>query len=152
MKQFCISALMLVALSACDAQKPAPEDSNAAAPAPAPMTAKADSVLKDDFPQVLQASGTEPFWGVRVDGGKLDYTTPETQDAPRHFEGERTLNDGLLVVQGGEGDAAFRLTLEHAPCSDGMSDLSHPYTAEFVLGKDTFKGCARDPAVAVEAP
>lgn len=145
-------AALVAALSACNGPKPA-ADSSATAPAPvAPVAAAEEVAAKDDFPVILQASGTEPFWGVRVDGAKLDYSTPETQASPQHFEGSRVLQDGLLVVQGGEGKDAFRLTLQRAECSDGMSDLKHPFTAEFVLGKDTFKGCARDPSVPVEAP
>lgn len=149
MKQAYMGLVLLATLAACS--QPAPPVAETPAPAPAPA-AEPVVAASTDFPQVLQASGTEPFWGVRVEGGTLDYTTPETQDAPRHFEGARSLVDGLLQVQGGEGDNAFRLTIERASCSDGMSDLSHPFTAEFVLGKDTFKGCARDPAVPVEAP
>jgi len=150
MKQFCSAAVLVLALGACTGKPPA--DAGSAVTAPAATPAGTAVPAGDDFPAVLQASGTEPFWGVRVEGAKLAYTTPETQDTPRNFEGERTLHEGLLVVQGGDGDGAFRLTVERAACSDGMSDLSHPFTAEFVLGKDTFKGCARDPSVPVEAP
>ena len=152
MKQILTLAALVVALSACNGPKPA-ADSSATTPAPAAPVAAAEAVAaQDDFPVIVQASGTEPFWGVRVDGAKLDYSTPETQASPLHLEGSRTLQDGLLVVQGGEGKEAFRLTVQRAECSDGMSDLKHPFTAEFVLGKDTFKGCARDPSVPVEAP
>ncbi|PZU27353.1 MAG: hypothetical protein DI584_09240 [Stenotrophomonas sp.] len=152
MKQILTLAALVVALSACNGPKPA-ADSSATTPVPAAPVAAAEAVAaKDDFPVIVQASGTEPFWGVRVDGAKLDYSTPETQASPLHLEGSRALQDGLLVVQGGEGKEAFRLTVQRAECSDGMSDLKHPFTAEFVLGKDTFKGCARDPSVPVEAP
>ena len=152
MKQILTLTALVVALSACNGPKPA-ADSSATTPAPVAPAAPAEAVAaKDDFPVIVQAFGNEPFWGVRVDGAKLDYSTPETQASPRHFEGARAVQDGLLVVQGGEGVDGFRLTLQRAECSDGMSDLKHPFTAEFVLGKDTFKGCARDPSVPVEAP
>lgn len=138
----------MLALLACSRQTPAPVATAPSASSPA-ITAPAAA---DDYPAVLQASGTEPFWGVRVEGAALDYTTPDIQQSPRHFEGARDVRDGRLRVQGGEGQDAFRLTIERARCSDGMSDLEHPYTAEFVLGAETFKGCARDPAVPVPAP
>ncbi len=147
MKHAWMGMVLLATLAACSQQKPPVVET----PAPAPAAKPADTA-NDEFPQVLQASGTEPFWGVRVEGGTLEYTTPETQSTPRHFEGNRRAADGQLQVQGGEGDGAFRLTLERASCSDGMSDLQHPFRAEFVLGKQTFKGCARDPAVPMEAP
>lgn len=148
MKKMYIGMALLMALAGC--KQPAPAAPEAAAePAVAEQPA---AVVSSEFPAVLQASGTEPFWGVRVEDGKLSYTTPETMDAPHLLEGKRELVDGALTVQGGEGDAAFKITIKHGECSDGMSDLSHPFSAEFVLGKDTFKGCARDPSVAVEAP
>ena len=151
MKKVFAAAAVVLALSACNGSKPA-ADSNAGAPAPVAPVAPAEVAPKDDFPAIVQAFGNEPFWSVRAEGGELDYSTPETQASPLHFEGSRTLQDGLLVVQGGEGKDAFRLTLQRAECSDGMSDLKHPFTAEFVLGKDSFKGCGRDPSVPVEAP
>lgn len=147
MKHAWMGLVLLATLAACSQQKSPVAEMPAPAPAAGPALA-----ANDDFPKVLQASGTEPFWGVRVDGGKLEYTTPETQATPRHFEGERRVSNGQLQVQGGTGDNAFHLTINRATCSDGMSDLSHAFTAEFVLGKQTFKGCARDPAVPMEAP
>jgi len=137
--------LPMLGLVACKPQPVEPAASAETSPAPAAEVAA-------DYPAVLQAAGTEPFWGVRVDGAALAYTTPDTKQNPRHFVGVRELQDGALRVQGGEGGNAFRLTLKREPCSDGMSDLTHPYTAEFVLGTETLRGCARDPALPVQAP
>ena len=145
MKKTYIGLALLVALAGC--KQPVPEAATSSG-----VDAPTAVVPAEDFPATLQASGTEPFWGVRAEGGKLSYTTPETMDAPRTFEGKRELQDGALIVHGGEGDGVFKLTIKRGECSDGMSDLRHPFSAEFVLGKDTFKGCARDPAVPVEAP
>ncbi|MGV8960860.1 MAG: COG3650 family protein [Stenotrophomonas sp.] len=110
----------------------------------APVTAR--------FPQQLQVAGTEPFWGVRVEGDVLEFTTPETLDAPRRLQAPRRLDAQGLHFNGDADGQVFALEIQHKPCSDGMSDLMHPYTAEFVLGEQTFKGCARDPAVPIEAP
>lgn len=144
MKKMYLGLALVIALAGC--KQPVPEATTSSG-----VDTPTAAMPAEDFPATLQAAGTEPFWGVRVEGGKLSYTTPETMDAPRMFEGKRELHDGALTVQGGEGDAAFKLTIARGECSDGMSDLRHPFSAEFVLGKDTFKGCARDPAVPVEA-
>ncbi|MCD9087918.1 hypothetical protein [Stenotrophomonas sp. SY1] len=147
MKHAWIGLALVMGLAGCKQTPPAaPEE--AAAPAVSEQAVHAAA----EFPAVLQASGTEPFWGVLVDGGRLTYTTPETMDKPRMFEGTHEVKDGVLTVKGGEGDAAFGLTIRKGECSDGMSDLRYPFTSEFVLGKETFKGCARDPSVRVEAP
>lgn len=145
MKKMYLGLALLVALAGC--KQPVPEAVTSSG-----VDGPAAVVPAEDFPATLQASGTEPFWGVRAEGGKLTYTTPETLDTPRTFEGKREVQDGALTVHGGEGDAAFKLTIKRGECSDGMSDLGHPFSADFVLGKDTFKGCARDLAVPVEAP
>ncbi|WP_305805568.1 hypothetical protein [Stenotrophomonas sp. YIM B06876] len=138
----------MLGLLACSRQAPEPVAAAPSGSSPA-ITAPAAA---DDYPAVLQAAGTEPFWGVRVSGAALDYTTPDTRQNPQHLQGTREMRDGRLLVHGGEGQGAFRLTIQRASCSDGMSDLAHPYTAQFVLGAETFKGCARDPAVPVQAP
>ncbi len=147
MKQAWMGLALVMGLAGCTQAPPA----TPAEPAP-PVAGEATVVPAPAFPGVLQASGTEPFWGVLVDGGRLTYTTPETMDRPRMFEGTAALKDDVLTVQGGEGEDAFVLTIRRGACSDGMSDLSYPFTSAFVLGKQTFKGCARDPSVPVEAP
>lgn len=147
MKQAWIGLALVLGLAGCK-QTPtaAPENTTA------PVASEPAAVAVQEFPTVLQASGTEPFWGVLADGGRLTYTTPETMDKPRMFEGVQEVKDGVLTVKGGEGDAAFGLTIRKSECSDGMSDMRYPFTSEFVLGKETFKGCARDPSVPTEAP
>jgi uncharacterized membrane protein len=118
---------------------------------PAMMTAPAAtaSETKDAFPPELLVVGTEPFWTVKAGSTALEFTTPETVSQPMQWIGGRELLDGMLVMRGGEGERAYRLSVEVASCSDGMSDLEYPYTAEFVLGTQTYKGCARDASVAV---
>ena len=55
--------LPMLGLVACKPQAVEPTASAETSPAPAAEVAAAD-----DYPAVLQAAGTEPFWGVRVDG------------------------------------------------------------------------------------
>ncbi len=96
------------------------------------------------FPQRLQVTGTEPFWGVRVDGERLHYTTPETLDTPRRLQAPRRLDAAGLHFSGHADGDAFALDIERKSCSDGMSDTAYPYSAEFVLAGKVLKGCARD--------
>lgn len=96
------------------------------------------------FPQQLQVTGTEPFWGVRVDGEQLHYTTPETLDTPRRLQASRRLDAAGMHFSGHADGDAFALDIERKSCSDGMSDITYPYSAEFVLAGKVLKGCARD--------
>ena len=47
------------------------------------------------------------------------------------------------------GGQALAITLSAASCSDGMSALTYPLTAEVKLGETVLKGCA---AKTTEAP
>lgn len=147
MKKIGIGLGVLMALAACKPSPPSPR--GASEPTIAEPAAAAASA---EFPRALQVAGVEPFWGVKVEGAALTYTTPETMDQPRLLQGQREQHGDVLSVRGGEGDGAFTLSIHRGPCSDGMSDLSHPFSAEFVLGKERFKGCARDLSLPVEAP
>ena len=146
MKQIYLGLGVLIVLAACKPQPPAP------AVVAEPAVSEPAAAVAAEVPAALLAAGTEPFWSVHLEAGMLSYTTPETVDQPRLLKGTREQRGGTLTVQGGEGNEAFKLTISGGPCSDGMSDLSHPFNAEFVLGTQTFKGCARDPAVPVAAP
>ena len=116
-----------------------------------PQAPLATQAISDDVPLRFRAIGTEPFWSVQVQDGKLTYSTP---DMPDGLTVPATLRrSGQIVTYSATIDGKpLELEVSRQTCSDGMSDLKHPFTAEFVLGKDTFKGCARDPSVPVEAP
>ncbi len=128
--------LLLLGVCACTAQPQPANNEDTGAPA-----------IVDDFPPSLQVVGTEPFWGIRIDGETLLYSTPETIDAPRRLEGTRRVDGDGLHFTGQEGEDAFALDVRREPCSDGMSDIEYPYLAEFVSGAQTLQGCARDSSV-----
>lgn len=145
MKKIGIGLGVLMALAACKPSPPSPQGASG------PIAAE-PAAASAEFPVALQVAGVEPFWGVKVEGAALTYTTPETMDQPRLLQGRREQHGDVLSVHGGEGEGTFMLSIHRGPCSDGMSDLSHPFSAEFVLGKERFKGCARDLSLPVEAP
>ncbi len=91
----------------------------------------------------FRAFGTEPFWEVAVDGTTLKYKDLGLED-----QQERT----LTATKGGSADAPtytgsnqgtnFSLTITPGDCSDGMSDNTYPYKAEFRYGERALTGCA----------
>ncbi|MFA7603980.1 MAG: hypothetical protein WCY29_13300 [Novosphingobium sp.] len=90
--------------------------------------------------ETLRFTGTEPFWGGRVTGGALTYETPEKPEgiaiAVRRLAG----NNGLAfsgTVDGG----AFDMAVSEAPCSDGMSDRTYPFTVTLQFAGETRHGC-----------
>lgn len=146
-----VFAFLLLALAACSAPRD-PGDSQAAAPAASPMpapsadlpTPMSESIaMQPSAPQVLRVVGTEPFWGVKVEGDAMTFTTPEDQ-VGKKLRGERTeIPGGGLDIAGASNEQAFSLKLRPGDCSDGMSDMAFSMTAEFQLGEATYHGCAQ---------
>lgn len=94
-------------------------------------------------PQALRVVGTEPFWGVQVDGDALTFTTPEDQTGLQMRGERKDVPGGGLDISGLSGEQAFSLNVRPGDCSDGMSDLAFTMTAEFRLGESAYRGCAQ---------
>lgn len=90
----------------------------------------------------LSGVGTEPFWGVRVEGRCVTYSHPEDQAGVRiwtRFSG--TADDGRWT--GTYRGMAFILrTQQQADCSDGMSDRRYPVALSLTVGGEKRQGCA----------
>lgn len=104
--------------------------------------------------ELVRFTGTEPFWGGQVQQGALLYTTPEQPDgvaiAVKRFAGR-----GGLSYSGELENAPFDLVISHAPCSDGMSDRTYPFTVSLSVKGEMRQGCAwtdRTPFAGDEAP
>ncbi|MBI1723895.1 MAG: hypothetical protein HYR48_08315 [Gemmatimonadetes bacterium] len=109
----------------------------AASPAPVPpVTGAADRVA---------AHGTEPFWAVSIDASGVVYRTPEDTAGVRFPPaGRRTAGD--IVAYRSEratGEPrSIEVRLGPGACSNGMSEIRYPLTAEVHLMGDTLHGCA----------
>ena len=146
--KFAIASLSLLLVACHPSQPPAdPAPPAPAAPAvPAPPAAEVPSAKRAPGQEnveplrVFRAFGTEPFWGVNVEGTRLTYATPEDQ-AGLVMEGTRkTLADGVEIS--GEHDGKpFVLTVGSGTCSDGMSDNTYRLEATFRFGDIRYKGC-----------
>lgn len=90
--------------------------------------------------EALHFVGTEPFWGGEAKAGSLTWETPENQAgetiAVTRFSGRNGL--GLSGTLGG---APFELAASEAPCSDGMSDRTYPFTLTVQAKGETLRGC-----------
>jgi uncharacterized membrane protein len=127
-------------LKACKAQpgtSPQP-----VAPAPQPASACLTQDGKAIPANALKAIGTEPFWGARVEGRCVTYSTPESQTGTRvwtRFSGTR--DAGTWV--GSLGGKAFELRTSPSPaCSDGMSDRQYPVAVTLMVNGERRTGCA----------
>ncbi len=137
--------LALLALSACQPQdpegKPAapPADAPAASATATPATASGGM----DIGQPITARGTEPFWAVEITNGvKFRLTRPDQPDLLAEAPGAAISPDGATWVAKGPNGEQLTISLKMAACSDGMSDLKYPMSAQVVLRNEVLKGCA----------
>lgn len=90
----------------------------------------------------LRAVGTEPFWGARIAGRCVTYSTPEDLAGTRVWTRYTPAADGG-VWRGALGGRTFELTTRAAPgCSDGMSDRRYPIAVTLLVGGERRTGCA----------
>ena len=126
-------------LAACrENAKPAP-------PPPSP-DASANACLMQDGQKLaamrLRGIGTEPFWGARIEGRCVTYSTPEDQDGTRiwtRFSGSAEHG----IWSGALDGRQFELRTSKQPgCSDGMSDNRYPIAVVLRVRGETRRGCA----------
>lgn len=90
----------------------------------------------------LKVVGTEPFWGARVDGRCVTYSTPENQSGTRVWTRYEAGSDGGAWVGVYEGKPFELRTRSVKSCSDGMSDTIYPAEAELKVSGEDLRGCA----------
>jgi uncharacterized membrane protein len=100
---------------------------------------------------VLHFSGTEPFWGGKVSGKVLTYTTPENPDGTT-LPVQRFAGNNGLAFNGAMGDQPFDMAVTHAPCGDGMSDRTYPFTVTLRISGEVRQGCGWTDAKPFEGP
>lgn len=96
-----------------------------------------DGVGEDETVSLI---GTEPFWGLTVNGSQARYSTPDNVEGVP-FAVTRFAGNNGLGYSGTIDDIPFVATLTPGGCSDGMSDRSYPFTATVVFGDATLRGC-----------
>lgn len=129
-----------------NAVDPAASNDTAGTPAADPAPAPTPEAPKAPAPAAWSASGyrlvgTEPFWGGTVAPTRIVYSTPENQ-AGEPVNVDAAYGAAREVYTGTLSGAAFVLTLTKGPCSDGMSDKVHKFTAALQVRGETRQGCA----------
>ena len=90
----------------------------------------------------VKAIGTEPFWGARVEGRCVTYSTPEDQAGTRIWTRFNPRPDGGVWVGTFQGKPFKLITRLRPNCSDGMSDRTYPQEAVLTVGGEERRGCA----------
>lgn len=134
----------LAFLLLCACQPQAPGGSPAPPPADAPKAGNAAAPASRvmDISKPITARGTEPFWALKIDGKAFRLIRPDQPDLIAEAPGA-AISDGraIWVAKAADGQQ-MTVTLYLSNCSDGMSDLSYPMSAEVVLLNVELRGCA----------
>ena len=123
------------------------EPSNAAVPVVNDAaSASGSACLNQDGEELritpVRAIGTEPFWGAKVEGRCLTYSTPEDQAGTRIWTRYNPGPDGGVWVGTFKGKPFKLITRLRPDCSDGMSDRTHPQEAMLTVAGEERRGCA----------
>ena len=115
-------------------------DSGQAAPASPCLMQGADRLQVAS----VQAVGTEPFWGARVEGRCVTYSTPENQQGVRVWARYSEGAGGRASWVGQLDGQPFEMRVHpEAGCSDGMSDERYPLAVELTVHGEQRRGCAK---------
>jgi uncharacterized membrane protein len=137
-----VLAVLALGLSACEPEisggEPAAAPEAPSAPGgPAVPEAPKPIVGGVDLSEPVNLVGTEPFWGVKIDGNTMTYSSPEEPGKPYLVDSTKIVN-GKAELTG----AGITVSLTAGTCSDGMSDRVYPVTAVVTLDGKTLNGCA----------
>ena len=144
-------AVATAVLAGCSPAAQDGEPGDAHVPGDAASSQPYDGIKPDEL---LRFSGTEPFWGGRVSGGTLTYSTPENPDGET-VAVERFAGRGGVSFSGKLSGGAFEMMVTPLACSDGMSDRTYPFTVTLKLGEELRNGCGwtdRQPFEGPERP
>lgn len=135
------AVVLMAALGLAACQPQAPDGAAAPPPADAPDAVAARSTTTD-FSQPMIARGNEPFWAVRMEGTRFTLLRPDHPEVVFEAPGATiTPGKGRWPAKAADG-RTLAVTLYVSDCSDGMSDLRYPMTAEVEFGGETLRGCA----------
>lgn len=90
----------------------------------------------------LRAVGTEPFWGARIEGRCVTYSTPEDQKGTRLWTRFNTGPQGGIWSGNFAGKPFVLRTTPAVNCSDGMSDNRYQLAVELTVNGEVRRGCA----------
>lgn len=90
--------------------------------------------------EVINLTGTEPFWGGTIARTSFTYSTPEDMDGQR-VAVTRFAGRGGLSFSGELTGQPLDIAVTPGECSDGMSDRIYPFTVTLQIGDDQRNGC-----------
>ncbi len=115
------------------------------------LASEPEPIRSGDLPMPLRCSGTEPFWGLSVNGGEMQFKLFDDQSSFVVSGPIRSANSTLIwsfPIKNGDGVGSGVLFVKATgDCSDGMSDQLYDFEVMFNLPEagGVFSGCCHSP-------
>ena len=145
MRLILVAAAAALALTACNpapgGSEPPAEPAPPTDPAP-PAEPQKPEINGIDLTEDLRAVGTEPFWAMEITDAGFKFSGVDIPEQTAPATGPAMAGAEATWSGTSADNVAMKVVLTSGPCSDGMSDLKYPMTAEVTLLNETLKGCA----------
>ena len=86
--------------------------------------------------ETYEALGTEPFWSIRIENGRMTYDTSNGGGFSVPAPAPQESGDGRIWRT-----PRITLHVRHAECRDGMSEQLYVDTVRAVVDGQTLEGC-----------
>ncbi|MEO6611984.1 MAG: hypothetical protein ABIT05_11645 [Chitinophagaceae bacterium] len=110
-------------------------------------TVKQEKQMPETIPvtdTVFTGLGTEPFWSVYViANSKILFHPADGPDVEVPYTVPSAVNSATSVYSSTAGPASIELIITKKDCSDGMSEVTHPYSVTLSVNKTKYAGCGR---------
>lgn len=94
---------------------------------------------------IFTGFGTEPFWSVYViRDNKIVFHPADGPDVAVPFVAATTPDAITRKYSSASGSTTMELTITKKSCSDGMSEVEHPYQVVLMINTTRHSGCGRD--------
>jgi uncharacterized membrane protein len=87
--------------------------------------------------------GTEPFWVVEIGEkkGTLIYKSISEEQELSFPYAKPVVTDSTWTYEAKAGHNSLIARMKKEVCSDGMSDITHPFSSEVVINGKILRGC-----------
>lgn len=113
---------------------------------PALQPASSSRGVTATAPVKYRCTGTEPFWSLDISPEGIVFQSPESSPVTYPYTGPENKAESIefnTTLNTGTEKSTLKVLLTPGNCSDGMSDIQYPYSAEIVRDGQRLRGCAK---------
>ncbi|MBC7874278.1 MAG: hypothetical protein H7Y01_09800 [Ferruginibacter sp.] len=93
---------------------------------------------------IFSGFGTEPFWAVYViNNNKIVFHPADGPDTEVPFVAATSPGNSIIKYNSASGSTQMELIITKKDCSDGMSEVTHPFEVALTINTKKYSGCGR---------